>query len=124
MNETWTSSSLFLSNSRTFAAVEDRRYKRENEVAQPVAGARLSLRLRGSGRHLFSTLGHPKTLRHYLICRRGTLACKAGTYSNLCRRSGQPFEYGLHAVRRPGDELLEGLRCTRPGGRRKRDCHR
>src|SRR5207247_7189819 len=46
--------------------------KEENEVAQPVAGARLSPRLRGSGRHLFSTLGHPKALRHYLIFRRGT----------------------------------------------------
>ncbi len=39
-------------------AVKDRRYKGENEVAQPVASVRVSPRLRGSGRHLFSTLGH------------------------------------------------------------------
>src|SRR4029453_12879673 len=119
----WTSSSLFLSNFRTFAAVKDRRYKGENEVAQSVASVRVSRRLRRSGRHLFSTLGHPKALRHYLICRRGTLACKAGAYSHLCRWSGHAFEYGLYAVRRAGDELLEGLRCPRSGGRRKRDRH-
>jgi hypothetical protein len=29
MNKNWTSSSLFLSNFRIFAAVKDRRYKRE-----------------------------------------------------------------------------------------------
>src|SRR5262249_57240843 len=52
--------------------------KEENEVAQPVAGDRLSPRLRGSGRHLFSTLGYPKALRHYFICRRGAIASKAG----------------------------------------------
>ena len=95
--------------------------KEENEVAQPVAGARLSARLRRSRRHLFSTLGYPKALRHYLICRRGTLACKAGAYSHLCRWSGHAFKYGLYAVCRAGDELLEGLRCARSGGCRDRD---
>src|SRR5215468_937295 len=83
---TWTSSSLFLSNFRTFAAVEDRRYKKEHEVAQPVAGADLSPRLRGSRRHLFSTLGHSKALRHHRVCRRATFARQAGAYSHLLRR--------------------------------------
>src|SRR6476661_1634605 len=97
--------------------------KGENEVAQSVASVRVSSRLRGSGRHLFSTLGHPKALRHYLICRRGAGACKAGAYSHLCRWSGHAFKYGLHAVRRAGDELLEGFRCTRSSVCRNRDRH-
>src|SRR5260370_36230734 len=104
---------LFMWSSKRVAAVKDRRYKGENEVAQSVASVRVSLRLRGSGRHLFSTLGHPKALRHYLICRRGAFACKAGAYSYLRRWSGHASKCGLHAVRRAGDELLEGLRCTR-----------
>src|SRR5258707_11093456 len=83
--------------------------KGENEVAQPVARSRLSLRLRGSGRHLFSALGHPKALRHYLICRRGAFAWKAGAYSHLRLWSGHASKYGLYAVRRAGHELLEGL---------------
>src|SRR5215475_15209613 len=87
--------------------------KGENEVAQPVAGARLSPRLRRSRRHLFSTLGYTKALRHYLICRRGTVACKTGAYSHLCRWSGHAFEYGGHAVRRTGDELFKRFRCSR-----------
>jgi Alkaline phosphatase len=42
----------------------------------------------GSGRHLFSTLGHPKALRHYLICRRGAVACKTGAYSHYAAGAG------------------------------------
>src|SRR5262245_31920526 len=98
--------------------------KEENEVAQPVAGVRLSPRVRGSRRHLFSTLGHPKTVRHYLICRRRVIARKAGAHSHLCRRSGNTFEYGLDAVRGAANELLEGFRRTRPGGCRDRDRNR
>jgi len=93
----------------------------ENEVAQPVAGVPLSPGVRRTGRDLFSTLGYPKALRHYLVCRRRALARKTGAYSHVCRRSGHAFEYRLHAVRRAGDELLEGLRCTRSGGCRDRD---
>src|SRR5262249_36132382 len=94
---------------------------KENEVAQPVAGVRLSARLRRSRRHLFSTLGYTKALRHYLICRRGAVACKTGAYSHLRRWSGHAFEYGLYAVRRPGDELFKRFRCTRSGGCSNRD---
>src|SRR4029450_6350649 len=85
----------------------------ENEVAQPVASVRLSPRLRGSRRHLFSTLGHPKAVRHYLICRGRAIPRKVGAYSHLCRRSGDAFEYGLHAVRCAANELLERFRRTR-----------
>src|SRR5260370_31921902 len=95
---------LFMWSSKRVAAVKDRRYKEENEVAQSVASVRVSPRLRGSGRHLFSTLGHPKALRHYLICRRGACACKAGAYSHLCRRSGHAFKYGVYAGLRPVSE--------------------
>ena len=38
---------------------------------------------------------------------RRPIACKAGAYSHLCRRSGHAFKCGHHAVRRAGDELLE-----------------
>src|SRR6266487_51132 len=98
--------------------------REENEVAQPVAGARLSPGLRRSRRDLFSTLGYTKALRHYLICRRGAVAGKTGAYSHLCCRGGHALEYGLDAVRRAGDELFERFRCTRSSGCRNRDCHR
>ena len=57
-------------------------------MAQSVAGARLSARLRRSRRHLFSTLGYTKALRYYLICRRRAVAGKTGAYAHFAAGAG------------------------------------
>src|SRR5436190_585685 len=106
-------------NFRTFAAVKDRRYRRENEVAQPVAGARMSCRLWRIGRGLFPALGHPETVRHHPICGRRAFTCQARAYSHVCRRSRHTAEHGFDAVCGAGDELLEGFRGPRSGGCRQ-----
>src|SRR5207237_5036746 len=64
------------------------RLHRPHEMAQSVAGAFLSPRVRRAWCSLFSTLGHSEAFRNYFIYRTGTFSRPFGSDSRLCRRRG------------------------------------
>src|SRR5882724_880334 len=75
-----------ISISLIFATVTDRRYRRENEMAQSIAGPFLFARLCRPRCSLFSTLGRPKAFRNYPIHRRGTCTRSPRGDASICRR--------------------------------------
>src|SRR4029450_10334342 len=105
-----------------FATVIDRRYREDNEVVQPVAGAFLSPRLCWNWCPLFSALGHPEAFRDYLVCWRRPFPCPACSNPRLCCWRWHAPEPGFDGSCSFGDELFKGFRRSRPGGRCDRNC--
>src|SRR6266576_2315892 len=93
-----------------FAMVTDRRYRRGNEMAQPVAGAFLSPRLCRARCPLFPTLGRSETFRNYFFHRRGTRPGPSCSDTRLRRRRGRASDARFNEPFGFTDQLLEGLR--------------
>src|SRR6266446_9028815 len=88
---------------------------RPREVAQPIAGTYLPLRLCRPRRRLFQTLGRPKAFRNNFVHWRGTRTRPGGNDAHLRRRRRSASGLRVDESRRSDKESLEGFCRSRPG---------